>query len=110
MTDKIVVLTTCDSREAAEKVARGVLEARLAACVNILPGVASLYWWKDKIEEAAEWLLVVKSSRAHFEKLRDQIVRLHPYDVPEVVALPIVDGAEKYLDWIEQELRAAADT
>ena len=109
MTDKIVVLTTCDSEETARTLARSLLEARLAACVNIVPGAISLYWWQGAVEEATEWILLIKSSRELFEALREQITREHTYQTPEVVALTVVDGSQDYLNWLERELRRPAD-
>jgi periplasmic divalent cation tolerance protein len=103
MTDKIVVLSTCSSAEEAEKVARRLVEERLAACVNIVNGVRSIYRWQEKVEDASEWLLVIKTRRSLFERVRAQIERLHSYDVPEVVALAIVEGSEGYLDWLDKE-------
>lgn len=103
VTDKIVVLTTCDSQPQAETLARQLLERRLAACVNILPGVRSIYRWKDNIEEASELLLVIKSRRDVFDKLRETIAQLHSYEVPEVIALPVVDGSDAYLSWLDRE-------
>lgn len=108
MTDKVVVLTACDSQEQAERLARHLIEQRLAACVNILPGVRSLYRWQDggmeNVEEAVEFVLIVKSRRDLFAKLRDAIMHLHSYEVPEVIALPVVDGSEAYLNWLDREL------
>lgn len=107
MTDKIVVLTTCDSEEQAARIARRLVEQRLAACVNIVPRTTSVYRWKDNIESAEEWLLIVKSRRQLFPLLRAEIEKLHRYVVPELIALPIVDGAEAYLGWMDDELKAA---
>jgi periplasmic divalent cation tolerance protein len=104
MTDKIVVLSTCDSEEQAKTLARHLVEHRLAACVNILPGVQSVYRWKDQIEESAEWLLVIKTRRDRFDALREALVKMHTYEVPEVIALPVVDGWEPYLAWLDREL------
>ncbi len=104
MTDKIVVLSTCASEEEAGRIARALVEKRLAACVNVLAGVRSVYRWKNAIEDGQEVLLVIKSSRGHFEELRAEIAKLHSYEVPEIVALPIVDGAETYLEWMDKEL------
>ncbi len=104
MTDKIVVLTTCESQDQAEQLARRLIEDRLAACVNILPGARSIYRWKDKIEDAAEFVLVIKSRRDVFDKLRAAIARLHSYEIPEVIALPVVDGSDAYLKWLDREL------
>ena len=104
MTDKIVVLSTCGSAEEAEKIARRLVEMRLAACVNVLAGVRSFYRWKEAIEDSGEWLLIIKTSRARFDNLRAELERLHAYEVPEVVALPIVDGAPNYLNWLDAEV------
>jgi|SRR5579862_4120087 len=105
MTDKIVVLCTCGSAEEAEKIARAVVDLRLAACVNVLTGIRSFYRWQGAIEDSAELLLIIKSSRARFEALRAAIERLHSYEVPEIVALPIVDGAPNYLNWLDDEVQ-----
>jgi len=106
MTDKIVVLTTCDSEKAATKLARELVEARVAACVNILPGVRSVYRWKDALEDAKEWLLVIKSRRDVFSQLRETVAKLHSYDTPELIALPVVEGSEPYLAWLDQQITA----
>jgi periplasmic divalent cation tolerance protein len=104
MTDKIVVLSTCDSEVEAAELARALVEKRLAACVNIIAGARSIYRWKDQIEDSPEWLLVIKSRRDLFESLRAEIARLHTYEVPEMIALPVVDGSESYLAWLDREL------
>jgi periplasmic divalent cation tolerance protein len=106
MTDKIVVLSTCGSAEEAERIARALVEKRLAACVNVMPAVRSFYRWKGAIEDEQELLLVIKSSRGLFDQLRAEIERLHSYEVPEVIAVPVVDGSEGYLEWLERELAA----
>jgi len=106
VTDKIVVLTTCESEEQAESLARHLVEHRLAACVNILPGARSIYRGKDKIEDAAEFVLLIKSRRDLFPKLRAAIAELHSYEIPEVIALPVVDGSEAYLSWLDRELHS----
>jgi periplasmic divalent cation tolerance protein len=106
MTDKIVVLSTCGSAEEAAKIARALVEKKLAACVNVTPAVRSFYRWKDVIEDEQESLLVIKSSRALFNDLRVEIEKLHSYEVPEVIAVPIVDGSEGYLEWLDRELAA----
>jgi periplasmic divalent cation tolerance protein len=104
MTDKIVVLSTCASAEEAAKIARHLVENRLAACVAIVPHVRSIYRWKGVVEDSSEWLLLVKSRRGLVERLSAEIASLHSYQVPEVVALPIVDGAPAYLNWLDREL------
>jgi periplasmic divalent cation tolerance protein len=106
VTDKIVVLSTCESEEQAAQVARHLVEHRLAACVNILPGARSIYRWKGAIEEAGELLLVIKSRRDLFAAIRAAIQKIHSYEVPEVIAIPVVDGSESYLAWLDRELTA----
>jgi periplasmic divalent cation tolerance protein len=105
MTDKIIVFSTCDSEQEAGKIARRLVEKRLAACVNIVGGVRSVYRWKGAVEEASEWLLIIKSERAVFDDLRVEIEVTHSYEVPEAIALQIVDGAQGYLDWIEHQVK-----
>lgn len=104
---KLIVFVTCANRREAAKIARAVVEARLAACANILPGrVHSIYPWKGKVESARETMMILKTSRRRFDALRRTIERLHSYDTPEIIALPITLGARKYLAWIEDSLHA----
>jgi periplasmic divalent cation tolerance protein len=110
MTDKIVVLTNCGSAEEAAKIARALVEKKLAACVNVMPAGRSFYRWKGVIEDQQELLLVIKSSRALFNDLRVEIETLHSYEVPEVIAVPIVDGSEGYLEWLDRELAAKLES
>jgi periplasmic divalent cation tolerance protein len=101
MTDKIVVLVTCGSREEARKIARELISRRLAACVSELATpVVSTYRWKGKIESAKEFLLLIKTTKRRFPALRKAILELHSYETPEIIALPIVAGSNPYLDWI----------
>jgi periplasmic divalent cation tolerance protein len=104
MTDKIVVFSTCDSEEQAGRIARELVEQRLAACVNVLPGARSVYRWKGQMEDSAEWLLIIKSRRDLMDKLRAAIGKIHTYEVPELLAVPVVDGSENYLAWLDREL------
>ncbi len=104
MTDKIVVYSTCDSEEQAGAIARSLLEQRLAACVTILPGARSIYRWKGEIEDNPEWMLVIKSRRDLMDQLRAAIGKIHSYEVPELLAVPVVDGSEEYLAWLDREL------
>ncbi|HWB87076.1 MAG TPA: divalent-cation tolerance protein CutA [Bryobacteraceae bacterium] len=106
MTDKIVVLSTCSNEEEAEKLARLLVEQQFAACVNVVPRVRSIYRWRGAIESSAECMLVIKSSRKLFGPLRSLLEQSHSYEVPEVLALPVVDGAEAYLNWLQSSLQS----
>jgi periplasmic divalent cation tolerance protein len=109
MTNKIVVFSTCGSAEEAETLARRLLEARLAACVNVIMQVRSFYWWKEKIEDSGEWLLVIKTSRERFEGIRSLLESAHSYELPEVLALPVIEGSPNYLAWLDHELNIAPE-
>lgn len=105
MTDKFVVLVTCANTAEARRIARAVVELRLAACVNILPGaVTSIYRWKGKVETAKERLLLIKTSRKKLAKLRTEVERLHSYEAPEFIALQVASGSPAYLEWVEKNL------
>jgi uncharacterized protein involved in tolerance to divalent cations len=102
LTDKCFVFVTCESTAEARRIARAVVEARLAACVNIFPGaVTSIYRWKGKVESARERLVLIKTSRKRLAKLQATIERMHSYDVPEFIALPIAAGSRAYLAWMD---------
>ena len=106
MTDKVVVLVTCGNAQEAKRIARALVERRLAACVNVLgTRVRSTYRWKGKVETAAEYLLLIKTSKKRFPALRGEIERLHSYGVPEVIAVPIAEGSPAYLRWLGECLR-----
>jgi periplasmic divalent cation tolerance protein len=110
VTNKIVVLTTCGSAEEGETLARKLVESRMAACVNLIPQIRSFYRWQGKVEDATEWLLVVKTTRDKFEELRMILEAAHSYELPEVLALPVVAGSPTYLAWLDRELGAEAET
>jgi len=105
MTDKIVILSTASTETEAAKLASLLVNERLAACVNILPQIQSFYRWKGAVESAAEWLLVIKSSRALFHDVCAFLEKQHSYEVPEAIAIPILDGAPNYLNWLDENLR-----
>ncbi|MEX2262894.1 MAG: divalent-cation tolerance protein CutA [Bryobacteraceae bacterium] len=107
MTDKIVVYSTCASAEEAERIARRLVEERLAACVNVLPGMVSYYRWQGAIEQSSEWLLLIKTSRDRVDEVRRSIESLHSYQVPEVIAVPIVEGSVNYMNWLDAELKSS---
>jgi len=104
VSDRFVALCTVGSVEDAERIARALVERRVVACVNVVPGVTSFYRWKGEVARDGEWLLVMKTTAARFEALREAVVELHPYDVPEVVGLPIERGHRPYLEWIDQSV------
>ncbi|MGH9683270.1 MAG: divalent-cation tolerance protein CutA [Candidatus Acidiferrales bacterium] len=107
MTGKIVVLVTCGSAREARRIARTIVERRLAACANLISTpVESIYRWKGKMESAKEFLLVIKATRKRFVALRNAVQNLHSYDVPEIIALPVSAGSQKYLGWIDESVAA----
>ena len=101
--DTMLVLTNCPDEEAANAIALAVVEARLAACVNILPRVQSIYRWQGRIESATVIPLLIKSTAASYPALEQAIRTLHPYEIPEIVALPITAGLPAYLNWVAEE-------
>jgi len=99
----MLILCACPEKNSARKLARIMLEERLAACVQLLPQVESLYRWQGQIEQAEETLLLMKTTKARWPALRDRLAELHPYEVPEIVALDIADGLPAYLKWVADE-------
>jgi periplasmic divalent cation tolerance protein len=100
MTNARIVLTTAGSQEEARKIAHALVERRLAACVNIVPHLESIYRWQGKIETAEEWLLMIKTQAELFDRVRNAVKELHSYDLPECLMLEISDGDKAYLDWL----------
>jgi periplasmic divalent cation tolerance protein len=101
----IVALCTCPDAHSAERIAMALIEERLAACVNRVAGVVSIYRWQDKVCRDDEHLLIIKTARERFDALRDRIVALHPYELPEVIALDIAAAHTPYLTWIQAQTR-----
>lgn len=99
-----VILCTCPSMATAKQIAYQLIEQRLAACVNIVPQIQSIYRWQDKIEESSEWLLIIKSQQQCYNTLQETIRQNHPYQVPEIIALAVQKGLPAYLEWINSEL------
>ena len=104
MTNKIVVLSTAANEEEAERIARRLVEEKLAACVNVVPGVQSFYRWEGKIERQSEILLIAKTTTTKFADLEREVRALHSYETPEIIALPIVAGSSPYLAWLIDSL------
>jgi periplasmic divalent cation tolerance protein len=105
--DFVQLQTTVDSREAGDDLALRIVEAELAACVQVLGPIGSTYRWDGEIESAtAEWLLLMKTTRQLAEPLSEFVRDRHPYDVPELIALPIIDGSSDYLDWVQAQVRS----
>jgi periplasmic divalent cation tolerance protein len=104
VTDKIIVFVTAGKITEARRIARVLVEKRLAACVNIIPKISSVYRWKDRVQRDDEVLLIIKTRRSRFDALRRSIESLHSYEVPEIIAAPIIDGSINYLNWIEQSV------
>ena len=102
MPDYCTVLNTCPDRETGELIARLLVQQRVAACVNLLDPITSIYRWQDGIEEERETLLIIKTKKEHYQKIEALIQQHHPYEVPEVICLDITAGAERYLSWIAQ--------
>jgi periplasmic divalent cation tolerance protein len=99
-----VVLTALGAPPDAQRIARALVEERLAACVNVLPGVVSIYRWKGNVEQEPELLLVIKTLAERVDSLKARLLELHPYELPEVVVIPVVGGHKPYLDWIAQQV------
>jgi periplasmic divalent cation tolerance protein len=100
-------MTTCPTAECAEHIAKSLIEAKLAACVNVIPGVHSYYVWKEQLERSAEHLLLVKTRRDLLEELQSMITSAHPYELPEFIAVPITAGSHPYLAWLDTQLRTS---
>ena len=105
MPDYIQVITTAESKESAGKIARAMVEQRLAGCAQVAGPITSTYWWHEAIETAEEWLCIFKTKRDKFAALERAIRAVHSYDVPEILALPVSEGSPDYLDWLSAELR-----
>ncbi len=107
MAEERIVYTTVHSKYDGERIARRLVETRLAACVNIIPHVESIFRWEDEIKTEVEFLLVIKTVHSQVESVINKIKKLHPYEVPEIIALPIVAGSSEYLQWLHAETTPA---
>ncbi len=104
MKEFVLVYVTVSSSEEGKRIAKALVEERLAACVNQLPGVHSTYRWQGKIEESGEELLIIKTSPKLFKMLEQRVSELHSYTVPEVIAVPIIAGSKPYLQWLDEQM------
>lgn len=105
MTDARIVLTTVALHETAMTMARTLVEEKLAACVNVAPAVESIYWWQGKIDHSLEYVLMIKTAAGKVDAVRERLLALHPYEVPEFVVLLIESGSEPYLAWIRDSVQ-----
>lgn len=105
MEEYIQVFTTTEKKEDAEKIVKALVEKRLAGCIQIVGPIVSTYWWKDNVETAEEWLCFIKSKKALYDELEKAIKEIHPYETPEIIAMPIVSGNKDYLEWLKNELK-----
>ena len=104
MKEYVQIFTTTGKREDAEKVARTLVQKRLAGCVQIVGPIQSTYWWKNRIESAEEWLCLIKGEKSLYKEVEKTIREIHPYETPEITAVPIVAGSKEYLEWLHHEL------
>lgn len=102
----IVVFVTARDKAEAERIAKGLLEARLIACANILDGIKSMFWWEGKIDQSQEALLILKSRKDRFPHIVKKVKSLHNYDLPEIIALPVIEGSKDYLAWINASVQS----
>jgi len=105
MEEYIQVFTTTEKKEDAEKIAKVLIERRLAGCIQIVGPIVSTYWWKNNVEKAEEWLCFIKSKKTLYDELENAIKEIHPYETPEIIAIPIVCGSKDYLEWLKSELK-----
>ena len=105
MTEYLQVITTTETKEDAQKIAHLIVEKRLAGCVQVIGPITSVYWWKEKIEEGDEWLCIMKSSQSLYAELEKTIQTIHPYEVPEIISVPIGGGSTRYLEWLEKVIK-----
>ncbi|OHB81516.1 MAG: cytochrome C biogenesis protein CcdA [Planctomycetes bacterium RBG_16_64_12] len=105
MTDYVQVVTTTERKEDAERIARALVEARLAACVQVLGPITSTYRWKGAVETSQEWQCVAKTRSDLYTRLEETVRGIHPYEVPEILAVPVATGSRAYLEWLDAELQ-----
>lgn len=104
MTEYIQVFTTTDTKENARQIAKRVVEKNLAACAQIIGPISSIFWWKNNINEEEEWLIIIKSKKNLYDDLEHAIMKVHKYEIPEILAVPVLAGAKSYLEWLDGEV------
>ncbi len=109
MTDNVVIMVTASSRRECRKIARRLVDEKLAACVNITQPIQSVYRWEGKVEQSKEFLMFIKTRRELFPQVRTEISLVHSYHTPEIICLPIIEGSPNYLQWISESVRPAAE-
>lgn len=100
----VVIFVTCANKEEGGKISQGLLGKKLVACVNLIPEITSRYWWQEKIEVSSETLLIIKTKKSLFKQIVAEVKKLHSYTVPEIIALPIIEGNKDYLNWIKKSV------
>ncbi len=105
MSDFVQVTTTVDDEKEAKKISKRLVEERLAGCVQIVGPIESTYWWKDDVENAEEWMGIIKTEESLYDRLEKKIKDIHPYETPEIVCTPISKGSDRYLEWLKNELK-----
>lgn len=108
MTDKVVIMVTAASRRECRKIARRLVEAKLAACVNITQGIESIYRWEGKLADEKEFVMLIKSTRGLFSQIKTEISKIHSYHTPEIICLPIIDGSRNYLQWVGDSVKPSS--
>jgi len=101
----IQILTTVEKKKDAEKIAKIIAEKRLAGCIQIIGPITSTYWWEGKLEKSKEYLLAIKTRKELYKEVEKEIKKVHPYKVPEIIAIPIIEGSEEYLKWLSKETK-----
>ncbi|MBI1941673.1 MAG: divalent-cation tolerance protein CutA [Acidobacteria bacterium] len=108
VTDKVVIMVTAASRRECRKIARRLVEAKLAACVNITQGIESIYRWEGKLADEKEFVMLIKSTRGLFSQIKTEISKIHSYHTPEIICLPIIDGSRNYLQWVGDSVKPSS--
>ncbi len=103
MTEDIIVVYISLPQDEVNRISQGLMENRMAACINIVPRIESYYWWNDKIERDVEALLMIKTTKDKFDSLKDWVIENHPYELPEIIAVPLAAGHSDYINWIKKE-------